>query len=91
MSSWDALDESCARLLAMIDEMDEVLARRLKDAERIQELEDKVAALIDEREQLFGRVETERRRADRLESASEEVSERLGTVIDSVRTLIQTN
>ena len=85
------LEEATSRLLGAIERIEETVAGQLDSAKSVDELKAQVELLIAEREQLFASLETERRRADRLESASDEVSARLGNVIDSVRAIMHTN
>lgn len=90
MGTTNALEVAASRLMAALDEFEDKVSTSLNEGKTKQELEAEVRALIAEREQLFERLETERRRADRLEAANDEVSDRLGTVIESVRMLVQT-
>lgn len=90
MSGRDALEEATSRLLAVLTEFEDAVKAQLKDGESIDSLQAQVQSLMAEREQLYESLEAERRRAERLEAASEEVWERLGGVIDRVKAITHT-
>ncbi len=91
MGTTNALEVAASRLMSALDQFEDVMELRLKEEKNINDLEAQLRSLMAEREQLFVSLEKERRRADRLEAANDEVSDRLGTVIDSVKMIVQTN
>jgi regulator of replication initiation timing len=91
MGTTNALEVAASRLMSALDQFEDVMEQRLTEEKTIKDLEAQLRSLMAEREQLFVSLEKERRRADRLEAANDEVSDRLGTVIDSVRMIVQTN
>lgn len=91
MGTTNALEVAASRLMSALDQFEDVMEQRLTEEKTIKDLEAQLRSLMAEREQLFVSLEKERRRADRLEAANDEVSDRLGTVIDSVKMIVQTN
>lgn len=91
MSSSDALEEATTRLLAALEAFEESMARHLQNGRDMEALEFRLQVLTEEHERLKESLEAERRRGDRLASANTEVSERLDTVVDSVKSIMRTN
>lgn len=89
MSSYDLLEEATTRLLAAVEEFEEAMSRRLQDGQEVEALTYRLQSLSVEHDRLAESLAAERQRAERLAAANDEVSQRLGTVIDSVRAIIQ--
>jgi predicted RNase H-like nuclease (RuvC/YqgF family) len=83
MSGSDALEEVTSRLARALDEIEKTVAERRQSDLKAGTLEEQVQTLT-------ANLGAERERSERLAAASEEVSDRLDTAINSVRTILGT-
>ena len=81
MSDSNALEEAASRLIRALETIEKTVAERRHATLRAEALEEQVQTLT-------ASLGTERQRCERLEAASDEVSERLDSMIDSVRTML---
>ena len=88
MDTSDTLDEATGRLNAVIDAFVVGLARLEEEARMGVATRSELATLAGEHERLGADIDVERGRVRRLKSANDEVSERLGSVIDSIRSAL---
>jgi len=89
MSNSKALEEAAARLTKALQAFEEAVAQRLEDDQSIDDLEQHIRDLNAEQERLMASLTDARQRAERLESVNDEVSGRLETVIDSIKTIMK--
>jgi chromosome segregation ATPase len=89
MSNSKALEEAAARLTKALQAFEQAVARRLEDDQSIEDLEQHIRDLNAEQERLMASLTDARQRAERLESVNDEVSGRLETVIDSIKTILK--
>lgn len=83
MSGSDALEEAISRLARALDNIEKTIADRRQGDLKAEALEEQVQSLS-------ANLGAERERSERLAAASEEVSDRLDTAIDTVRTMLGT-
>jgi cell division protein ZapA len=89
MSDSKALEEAAARLTKVLQAFEQAMAQRLDDDQSIEGLEHHIRDLNAEQERLMASLTDARQRAERLESVNEEVSGRLETAIDSIKTILK--
>lgn len=89
MSNSKALEEAAARLAKALQAFEEAVAHRLNDEQSIDDLEQHIRELNAEQERLMVSLTDAKQRADRLESVNVEVSGRLETVLDSIKTILK--
>ena len=89
MSNSKALEEAAARLANALQAFEEAVAHRLNDEQSIDDLEQHIRELNAEQERLMASLTDAKQRADRLESVNVEVSGRLETVLDSIKTILK--
>ena len=77
MGQSDAVRQAALRLDAAVDALTSSLDSFLDDIQSTASLKDQVQALISERDRLLKELDDERSRARRLETANDEVSDRL--------------
>ncbi|WP_018698950.1 DUF4164 domain-containing protein [Amorphus coralli] len=88
MAERPAVDEAFDRLLTALDRLEAAVNRRV-DADRdLGTLEDEVQRLTEDRSDLAGSLDRAEARATRLEDTNREVSRRLVTVMETVRTVL---
>jgi chromosome segregation ATPase len=85
MAESDALQQATARLSAAVDALEEFLGSFASDDDSVASLKVRVHALVDERDRLLAELETERNRVQRLQAASDEVTNRLEAVMGTLR------
>ncbi len=90
MGSSDSLEEATSRLTTALQALEDAVSRQMGQGQTIEDLQEQVRSLAVEQERLVASLEAERERAGRLEAANGEATDRLDTIIDSVKTLIQT-
>ena len=83
MSKADALEEATSRLMAALEAFENTIAQRRHADLSAEALQEQIQSLTDS-------LGTERQRSERLSSVNEEVSQRLDSVIDSIRAMLQT-
>jgi predicted RNase H-like nuclease (RuvC/YqgF family) len=83
MNGSDALEEAISRLARALDNIEKTVAGRRQNDLKAESLEERVQSLT-------ANLDAERERSERLAAASEEVSDRLDTAIDAVRTMLGT-
>ncbi len=79
------LEEAITRLTAALQSFEDAVAQRLKKEQKVEDLQQRIHSLSSEHERLVASLVIVRQRADRLESANDEVSKRLKTAIESIR------
>lgn len=90
MGSSDALEDATSRLTRALQDLEDAVIRNLRQEEAIEDLREQVRSMAVEHERLVASLEAERRRADRLEAVNGEASDRLDTMIDSMKVLLRT-
>jgi hypothetical protein len=89
VSDSSAIETATRRLAAALEGLDAALHRR-RDADRREEaLATQVAALGADRSRLAAELDLHAARAQRLDTASREVSRRLASAVETVETVIQ--
>ncbi len=88
MDDSETVEQATGRLNAAIDAIEAGLASLADDAERGDQAQAEFAKLSEDHGRLSAEVDVERVRAERLKSANEDVSERLGSVIESIRSAL---
>ena len=84
------LEEATTRLSQALQSFEDAVAQRLAKEQKIEELEQHIKSLSGEQERLLASLNVARQRAERMETANDEVSHRLENVIDSIRTIVKT-
>lgn len=84
------LQEATTRLANALKTFEDAVAQRLEKEKKIEDLEQHIRSLNAEQERLAASLNVARQRAERLETANDEVSNRLGSVIDSIQTIVKT-
>ena len=84
------LQEATTRLTKALKTFEDAVAQRLAEEKRVEDLEQHIQSLNAEQERLTASLNVARQRAERLETANDEVSHRLENVIDSIKTIVKT-
>ena len=84
------LQEATTRLTKALKTFEDAVAQRLAEEKRVEDLEQHIQSLNVEQERLTASLSVARQRAERLETANDEVSHRLENVIDSIKTIVKT-
>ncbi|MGI9382062.1 MAG: DUF4164 family protein [Methyloligellaceae bacterium] len=90
MGNPDAIEEATSRLSTALQALEDSVMRQMRQGQTIDDLQEQIRSLTVEHERLVASLEAERRRADRLEAVNGEASNRLDTIIDSVKNILQT-
>jgi len=91
MSQPDALQQAAQRLDAAVDELEIFLSRVFVEGEggvSIATLKEQVRFLTEERDRLLVELDAEKSRVRRLMDANDEVSERLETVMGTLKEIM---
>ena len=84
MSKVDALEEATSRLTAALEAFEKTIAERRHSDLTAEALQEQIQTLT-------ATLGAERQRAERLSSTNTEVSQRIDSVIDSIRAILQTS
>lgn len=90
MGNPDAIEEATSRLSSALQALEDSVTRQMRQGQTIDDLQEQIHSLTAEHERLVASLDAERRRADSLETANGEASNRLDTIIDSVKNILQT-
>ena len=90
MGNPDAIEEATSRLSTALQALEDSVMRQMRQGQTIDDLQEQIRSLTVEHERLVATLEAERQRADRLEAANGEASNRLDTIINSVKSILQT-
>ena len=90
MSSSDALEGATSRLTTALQGLEDAIMRQARQGHTIEDLQAQIDSLGAEHERLVASLDAERQRADRLEAANGEATDRLDTIIDSVKSMLRT-
>ena len=90
MGNPDAIEEATSRLSSALQALEDSVTRQMRQGQTIGDLQEQIHSLTAEHERLVASLDAERRRADSLETANGEASNRLDTIIDSVKNILQT-
>ena len=90
MGNPDAIEEATSRLSTALQALEDSVMRQMRQGQTIDDLQEQIRSLTVEHERLVASLEAERQRADRLEAANGEASNRLDTIINSVKGILQT-
>ena len=91
MSQPDALQQAADRIDAAVDELESFLSSMFAEGEggvSIATLKEQVRFLTEERDRLLVELDAEKSRVRRLTDANEEVSERLETVMGTLKDMM---
>lgn len=88
MAERPAVDQAFDRLLTALDRLEAAVNRRVDADRNLGTLEDEVQRLTEDRSDLAGSLDKSEARANRLEETNREVSRRLVTVMETVRTVL---
>jgi len=83
------LDEATSRLTEALRSFEAAVERNLDKEQKAEGLEQHIRTLNAEQERLAASLNMARQRAERLETANDEVSHRLENVIDSIKTVVK--
>lgn len=83
------LEEATARLTEALQSFEVAVAQNLDKEKKIEDLEQHIRTLGAEHERLAASLTMARQRSERLETTNDEVSHRLGNVIDSIKTIVK--
>jgi chromosome segregation ATPase len=89
MQTRPPLDAALRRLNAALDQLEAAVERRLGEERRHAGLEAQVQALGVDRARLASELDQTKHRAEGLESANREVSERLTAAMETIRTVLE--
>ena len=90
MGNPDAIEEATSRLSTALQALEDSVMRQMRQGQTIDDLQEQIRSLTIEHERLVASLEAERQRADRLQAANGEASNRLDTIINSVKSILQT-
>ncbi|MCG8560275.1 MAG: DUF4164 domain-containing protein [Hyphomicrobiales bacterium] len=90
MGNPDAIEEATSRLSTALQALEDSVMRQMRQGQTIDDLQEQIRSLTVEHERLVASLEAERQRADRLQAANGEASNRLDTIINSVKSILQT-
>lgn len=90
MGNPDAIEEATSRLSTALQALEDSVMRQMQQGQTIDDLQEQIRSLTVEHERLVASLEAERQRADRLQAANGEASNRLDTIINSVKSILQT-
>ena len=85
------VEASLERLIQAIDKLEAAVARRAEADASLGSLQDDLQRLSDDRSQLAETLDKAEARASRLEEANREVSRRLVSAMESIRTVLETH
>jgi chromosome segregation ATPase len=91
MSQPDALQQATERLDTAVDQLESFLRQVFAEAEdgvSVAALKEQIRFLTEERDRLLRDLDTEKSRVRRLKTANEEVSDRLETVMETLKDLM---
>jgi predicted nuclease with TOPRIM domain len=91
MTQASKLDTAFARLSSAIGQLEAAVNRRLDSDTTVGALQDELQRLGEDRARLAETLDTSEGRSDRLESANKEVSRRLVSAMESIRTVLETH
>ena len=83
------LEEATTRLTEALQSFEAAVERNLDKEKKVKDLEQHIRQLSEEHERLAASLTMARQRAERLETTNDEVSHRLGNVIDSIKTIVK--
>ncbi len=85
------VEASLERLIQAIDKLEAAVERRAETDTSLGSLQDDLQRLSDDRSQLAETLDKAEARASRLEEANREVSRRLVSAMESIRTVLETH
>lgn len=88
MAERPAVDQAFDRLLTALDRLEAAVNRRIDADRSVGTLEDEIQRLTEDRSELAGSLDRAEGRANRLEETNREVSRRLVTAMETVRTVL---
>lgn len=88
MADRSAIDEAFDKLTTALDRLEAAINRRVDADHRRASLEDEVQRLTEDRSELAGSLDRSEARANRLEEANRDVSRRLVTAMETIRTVL---
>lgn len=88
MENGQDLDKAFERLTAAIGKLEAAAGRRLAQDKSVEALEDDLQRLAEDRLQLAATLDEAEARAERLESVNREVSRRLVSAMETIRTVL---
>lgn len=88
MTQASKLDTAFARLSAAIGQLEAAVNRRMESDATVGALQDELQRLGEDRARLAETLDTAEGRSDRLETANKEVSRRLVSAMESIRSVL---
>jgi chromosome segregation ATPase len=88
MGQSDAVQQAATRLDASVDSISKSLNEFLEDIQSVAALREQVRTLTTDNDRLKQELEDERHRAQRLEAANDEVSDRLEALTGTLKTIV---
>lgn len=89
MATKISLDQAFERIEKALNVLESTVAARLETLARFAEVEEEVQRMNADRSRLAQELDTSQARAERLELANREVSRRLITTMETIRTVIE--
>lgn len=91
MSKANNLDDAFQRLTTAIGQLEAAVDRRLKSERTVAALQDELQRSNEDRARLADTLDGAEARSDRLEQANKEVSRRLVSAMESIRTVLESH
>ncbi|MEW5422432.1 DUF4164 domain-containing protein [Amorphus sp. 3PC139-8] len=88
MADRSAIDDAFEKLTNALDRLEAAINRRVDADHRRASLEDEVQRLTEDRSELAGSLDRSEARANRLEETNRDVSRRLVTAMETIRTVL---
>lgn len=85
------LEAALTRLDSAVGQLEAAVNRRMESDKTVQALQDELQRLGEDRAKLAETLDTSEGRSERLESANKEVSRRLVSAMESIRTVLETH
>lgn len=91
MSTTSKLDAALQRLSTAVGQLEAAVDRRLTSERTVGALQDELQRLNEDRARLAETLDGAESRSDRLETANKEVSRRLVSAMESIRTVLESH
>ncbi|WP_068087100.1 DUF4164 family protein [Polycladidibacter stylochi] len=90
MENRQELNKALERLTSSVAKLEQVAGARMSEAQSMETLEIDVQRLAEDRAELAARLDHAEAKADRLESVNKDVSRRLVTTMETIRSVLET-
>lgn len=85
----DALSATLRSMVSALDKLEDVVDRRLEDQKRLHSLDSEMSDMMLDRSRLAQSLDKAEGRSTRLEDANKEVSRRLVTAMETIRSVLE--